>query len=264
MLEPVLDPLFEQAALRPGEQVLDIGCGRGATTYRAAHEVGRTGAVTAADVSPDLLAEAQSVASPGSGDASIEWVVADAQRAALGESRFDAAISRFGVMFFDDPVAAFVNVRRAVRSGGRLAMVTWRPRNACDFHSVGWAAVNEALVENGYDVADSNPVAGPFSLGVDEVVESVLGEAGWVDIAVEPLELPLYFAGPNIPVDAAVDTAMGMTGMQTFLQPYDDRARALAADALREAYTTRHDGSGVRLDAAMLITTALNSGAAGD
>ncbi|MEM1215183.1 MAG: class I SAM-dependent methyltransferase [Bacteroidota bacterium] len=213
MLVPLLDPLFAHAALRSGEQVLDIGCGRGATTYRAAREVGRTGAVTAVDVSSDLLAEAQSVASPASGDATIDWLVADAQRAELGDARFDAAISRFGVMFFDDAVAAFANVRRAVTAGGRLAMVTWRPHNTCDFHTVGWDAVNEALRANGYDVADSDPAAGPFSLGVDDVVQSVLGDAGWVGIEIEPLRWVLgekKIAGsatPNIkalPTDAMV------------------------------------------------------------
>lgn len=258
MLAPVLEPLFDHAALSDGERVLDVGCGRGATSYVAAELVGRSGAVAAVDVSPDLIAEAEAreLASAGSERAPIDWIVADAQRASLAHQHFDVVISRFGVMFFDDPVAAFANLRRATRGDGRLAIATWRPRNACDFQSVGWQAIVEKLRSNDYVVADADPTAGPYAFGVDDFVGSLLHDAGWRSVDLQPVELPLYYGGPGASPSEAVESAMGMAGLQSFLAGFDDRAGDLAAEALLEAFSAHHDGSGVRLDAAILTTTA--------
>ncbi|MEM9513876.1 MAG: methyltransferase domain-containing protein [Actinomycetota bacterium] len=256
MLEPVLEPLFAEADLCAGERILDVGCGRAATTYAAARLVGRGGAVTAVDVSPELIAEAQAGAALGGESASIEWIVGDAQVADLGEGVFDAVVSRFGVMFFNDPVAAFSNLRTAARVAGRLSMATWQPRDACDFQSVGWDAIAAALVANGYELELPDPAAGPYSFGLDDHVRAVLTDAGWRDVRVRPVDLPLYYGGPGLSPSDAVETAMAMPGMQTFLGAYDEDASALASAALLDAYVPRHDGTGVRLDASILVTTA--------
>lgn len=256
MLAPVLVPLFDHAQLSPGERVLDVGCGRGATTHLAAEVVGRTGAVTAVDVSAELIDEAKRVgATDGSDAAAIDWIVADAQEADFAEDRFDAVISRFGVMFFDDPVAAFVNLRAATTPVGRLVIATWRPRDTCAFQSVGWRAITRALRDWKYDVADPDPTAGPYAFGVDEFVYQVLGDAGWSDVTLHDVKLPLYYGGPGSPQDA-VDTALGMAGLQSFLGAYDERATELATNALLDVFSAHHDGTGVRLDAGILIVTA--------
>jgi SAM-dependent methyltransferase len=257
MLEPVLDPLFEHAALRRGETVLDVGCGAGATTFRAATAV-PGGTVVAVDVSAELVEAASSAArSRATSDAApIEWIVADAQRADLGDRRFDAVISRFGVMFFDDPVEAFANLRRSTRAGGRLAVATWRPRDQSDFQSVGFNALNDALISAGNDVTVPDPAAGPYSFGIDDHIHAVLGSAGWTDVVVHPIELDLYFAGPGITPAQAADVAVTMGGMATFLEPYGDDGLSIARQALVEAYTPFHDGVGVRLGAAMTVITA--------
>ncbi len=257
MLAPVLEPLFDRARLIPGERVLDVGCGRGATTRRAARLVGGAGAVTAVDVSGDLLDEARSLATSDAGAlGAVEWLVADAQRAAFEPESFDAVISRFGVMFFDDPVDAFVNLRRATRPGGRLAIATWRPRDACAFQRVGWEAITHGLRANGYAVEDTDPTAGPYAFGVDDVVHSVLDAAGWRDAGIDDVTLPLYYGGPGSAHDA-VDVALGMAGMQRFLERYDERAAGVARAALLDAFDAHHDGTGVRLDAGVMITTAV-------
>jgi SAM-dependent methyltransferase len=255
MLDPVLDPLFDAAALAPPEAVLDVGCGRGVTTRAAAAIVGTTGRVTAVDVAPDLIEAAAARAVPD-GAAPIEWLVADAQRAPFADGSFDAVISRFGVMFFDDAVAAFANLRRAVRPGGRLAVCTWRPRDASPFQHAGYDAIVTALTAAGYDIAAGDPTAGPYAFGVDSYVHEVLGAAGWHDIVLTPLEMPLYFAGPETSPLDAVGVALGMHGTRAMLAPFDDRARDIAHDALLHAYERHHDGSGVRLDAAMVLITA--------
>ena len=257
MLAPVLEPLFGHAALRPGERVLDVGCGRGATTFVAAELVGASGAVAAVDVSADLIADARSSAASDRADrAPIDWIVADAQRGDLGDGRFDAVISRFGVMFFDDPVEAFANLRRATRDGGRVAIATWQPRDACDFQALGWQAIVGTLRSHGYAVDDPDPTAGPYAFGVDDVVRSVLDDAGWRNVDIHPVELALHYGGPGASPEDAVGTAMGMPALQSFLASHGDGASELATAALLDVFSAHHDGTGVRLDATIVMTTA--------
>lgn len=258
MLAPVLEHLFDHAGLGHGDRVLDVGCGRGATTRHAARVVGASGSVTAVDVSPEVVAAARRSASAdtASGNAPIEWLVADAQRVDLTGRGFDVVISRFGVMFFDDPVEAFATFHRATRPGGRLAVATWRPRDACDFQAVGWQAITGRLIAAGYQVADVDPAAGPYAFGVTQVIGRVLADAGWGAVRIHRVDLPLYYGGPGASPQDAVDTAMGMAGLQDFLGRYDDHASELAAAALLDAFSTHHDGTGVRLHASILVTTA--------
>ncbi|MEO1058833.1 MAG: hypothetical protein AAFY28_18155, partial [Actinomycetota bacterium] len=96
----------------------------------------------------------------------------------------------------------------------------------------------------------------PYSFGVDDYVRSVLTDAGWRDVRVRPVDLSLYYGGPGVSASDAVETAMAMPGMQTFLSAYDEGARTLASSALLDAYSPRYDGVGVRLDASILVTTA--------
>lgn len=123
---PFTEALFAGAALDPGDRVLDIGCGAGDTALIAARRVGRSGRVTAADLSEPLLAVGRERAAREAPDAApIEWLRADAQDHAF-EPQFDHALSRFGVMFFEDSAAAFANIRRALVTGGRLRFLCWR------------------------------------------------------------------------------------------------------------------------------------------
>ena len=127
----------------------------------------------------------------------------------------------------------------------------------CDFQSVGWRAIGEALVGEGYHVAKVDPTAGPYRFGVDEHVRSVLAKAGWRDVAIDPVELRAVTTVAPAPRRArAVDIALGMAALQSFLAAYDDRAGELAARALLDAFGAHHDGTGVRLDASVIVITA--------
>ena len=125
MLQPFADLILQTAALQPGEQVLDVGCGYGATTLEAARRVA-PGPVLGVDLSGPMLSVAKDRAA-GSGLANVAFEHGDVQVYPFGPARFDAVISRFGVMFFEDPVAAFANIRSAVRPGGRLVFACWQP-----------------------------------------------------------------------------------------------------------------------------------------
>ena len=125
-LEAVTDLLLQTAAVRVGEAVLDVGCGPGATLLRLAAVVGKEGHVLGCDVSAPMLALArQRIAAAGIRN--VDVVQADAQSHGFAENAFDLVISRFGVMFFADPTAAFAKLRQPLKPGGRLAFVCWAP-----------------------------------------------------------------------------------------------------------------------------------------
>ena len=127
MLAPVDDILLRAAAIADGERVLDVGCGRGVTTRSVAAITGPGGTVTGLDISPTLVAEADRFP-PSPSSAPIDWIAADAAAYPFPPDAFDAVVSRFGIMFFDDPVAAFANLRSGVRSDGNASrhFPAWR------------------------------------------------------------------------------------------------------------------------------------------
>ena len=125
MLQPLGESVIDTLAPQPGEHVLDIGCGCGHTSLSLADWVGAEGAVTGVDISAPMLAVANHLAGERT---SIQFVEADAQTHIFEPERYDVVFSRFGVMFFEDAVAAFANIRSALRTSGRLAFCCWQPR----------------------------------------------------------------------------------------------------------------------------------------
>ena len=123
LLQPIADLLIDRAGIRPGERVLDVGCGSGSTTFAFARAVGPSGHVMGIDISAPMLARAREVTPEG---APVEFVLADATIHSFAPENFDLLASRFGVMFFADPALSFANLRRAMRRSGRLAFACWR------------------------------------------------------------------------------------------------------------------------------------------
>lgn len=174
-LEPVSDVLFATAGLRPGERVLDVGCGTGPTTRRAAVAVGPDGAVTGLDVAAPMLERASTV-DVARGSAPITWVEADATTWRPDQPGFDVVLSRFGVMFFDDPPAAFASLARATAPGGRLHMAVWARRSESHLFEVPLSVAMATLAAAGAPPPDTPPDdGGPFSLSAQTTVSSLLG-----------------------------------------------------------------------------------------
>jgi SAM-dependent methyltransferase len=181
MLAGLTQAAFDALQLRPGERVLDIGCGGGATALKAAEHVGASGRVVGVDISRPLLdlARQRAEARPN-----VTFVEADAGAAAIPGGPFDAAFSRFGVMFFDDPVAAFGNIRRALAPGGRLLFACWRP-----FAENLWTAqpltALTPLLKEPLKPADPN-LPGPFALSDADKIRRILDGAGWRNLSIAP------------------------------------------------------------------------------
>ncbi|UPT63924.1 MAG: class I SAM-dependent methyltransferase [Hyphomonadaceae bacterium JAD_PAG50586_4] len=158
MMRPMTDDVLRLAHVQPGERVLDIGCGSGATSLRLARAVAPGGAVTGVDISPQLLDVAR--ARVAQTDLPVSFLEADAG-AALLDQTFDTAFSRFGVMFFEQPSAAFTNIRRHMRRGARMTFVCWRP-----IAENGWAMAPLEAIKPMFDTPWTPPntdAPGPFA-----------------------------------------------------------------------------------------------------
>jgi ubiquinone/menaquinone biosynthesis C-methylase UbiE len=252
---PVTEELFDAAALGLGEAVLDVGCGTGPTTVRAAALVGPAGRVVGADVAPAMVEVARQSAASDPDAAPIEWLVADAQTYDFGGGVFDAVISRFGVMFFPDPVAAFTNLALATKPHGRLTMAIWQTRDRVPLFDIPYRTAAEVLDRRGLAY---EPVAiddNQNSLGSVEYVRSVLEPAGWSQIEVRPTERTLHVAGRMTPAEAAAE-ALDIGPIRGLMDGRPDDVREEVRTALAEQFEPRYDGIGVVVDGGYMIATA--------
>jgi SAM-dependent methyltransferase len=251
-IEPVNAPLFDAAALRPGESVLDVGCGRGVTTRRAAVAVGREGRVTGLDIAETLLAEARAADHDG---APIEYVAGDAQTHPLPPAAVDAVISRFGVMFFDDPAAAFANLAAATRPGGRLCVAVWQARHRSSVMQRPIEVGAAAAASLGVELELPAPDSGPFSFGDPAFVDGLLTSAGWADVRSEPHVLDMYAGGPGT-LEQIVETGLALGPLREALGEAPPEVVERVREALVADFAPLHDGTGVPLEGAIAIITA--------
>ena len=232
---------IELLAPQPGERVLDIGCGFGDTTRRLAELVAPGGAAVGIDAAPRFIEHAREAT--GASVASVAYAVADVQSMEPAE-RFDLAFSRFGTMFFANPVAAMRNVRRALEPGGRLGMVVWRRREDND-----WLYRAQTIVEQivsrpeEYDEPTCGP--GPFSMADADTTSDVLQRAGFEDVALQRLDVPMRLGG-DLGEAIEIVTALGPAG--EILRLAGDRAAHLhgrVEEALREGMADMAGPNGV-------------------
>lgn len=204
LLQPVLDRLLAEAALSPGQRVLDIGCGTGASTMAAARQVGADGHVTGADIS-DIMLDLARERTTRAAVSNVTYVEADAQTFAFEAGAYDIAISRFGVMFFGDPPAAFRNIARAVADGGEVIFLCWSRLAGNPWFAVPRAAAIEVL--GAPDPADPR-APGPMAFADQSYVRDILTAAGWQDISISEINLTLTPKGSVRDV-AAFATQLG-------------------------------------------------------
>jgi SAM-dependent methyltransferase len=243
---------LERLALQPGETVLDVGCGTGGTTLELAKRVGASGAAVGADIALGMVERARENAALAD-TANASFVHADAQVHDFGADRFDAAYSRFGVMFFTDPVAAFSNIRRGLRADGRLSFACWQNVFANEWMLVPGAAAMTELGAALPPVADAN-APGPFSLSDPDRVISVLTDSGFHDVDVVAHNDFIATPEARIPEIARISTRTGLVAELLADHDYDTRARVVAA--IEAAMRARIENGEVRAARGALLVTA--------
>ncbi len=249
-LSPVTAALLTAAAPALGEEVLDIGCGAGETSLAFAVAVGEDGFVTGVDISAPLLARARERAQGVELD--IEFVEADA--ATFDEGDRDLIVSRFGVMFFDDPVAAFTNIHGLAVPGGRLAFACWQPPSANR-----WATLPMELLADLAPVETSaDPHApGPFAFADKDRTGAILTDAGWRDIAFAPVDFAMAMGDGDDPIASAVGFALKIGPAARAIREAGPDAVAIARTRLSAAFAEHVADGAVALPAAVWIVTAI-------
>lgn len=251
-LDRQLAPLGREAMatldIAADERVIDIGCGCGATSLELAAEVGPDGSVLGVDISAPMLEVARRRAVDG-GLSNIRFLEADAQTRTFEPGGADAVFSRFGVMFFEDPTAAFANIRKALRPGGRLGFVCWRPMPENEWMLLPLKA---ALQHMPPSPPPADPFApGPFAFADPGRVRGILEGAGFSDVRLEAHDAKI--GGNSLDETVALSLRVGPLGM--LLRDHPDQRDAVTA-TLREALEPHAGPNGVFLAAAVWIVTA--------
>jgi SAM-dependent methyltransferase len=240
-----------------GDHILDVGCGFGDTTQQLAALTGADGSVLGVDASPRFIEAARQEASEAS-IPNVRFEVADVEATVFAE-RFDLAFSRFGTMFFANPVAALRNVRRTLVPGGRLVMVVWRAKVENDWLYRGQTITERFVAKpEEYDAPTCGP--GPFSMGNADTTSGVLLSAGFQEISLRRCDLPIIIGRD---VDEAVEFVMSLGPAGEILRLAGDRAAHLhepVAEALREGLADWAGPDGVIAPSSTWIVTAVNPG----
>ncbi len=245
---------MDRISVKPGERVLDVGCGCGDATFELARRVGATGEITGIDLSSIMLARARESAED-LGLTYVRFINADAQTYAFQRRSFDLFYSRFGIMFFTDPQAAFGNLFRALCPGGGFAFVCWR-----EFKKNLWALVPTEAVARHIEVPPSIPDApGPFAFANPDRLERILSKAGFHQIAFEESikDVPVGAGGD---LDAAVDFLYQMgPAAAAIRQAGQPEKRTVLMDALRQTVAPYQTPQGGHMQAAAWIVTGSRS-----
>lgn len=242
------DRLLTAAALAEGDRVLDVGCGCGQSTRLAARQV-PGGHALGLDLSTAMLERAGARAEQ-EGIVNVRFERGDAQVHPFTPESFDVAISRFGIMFFDDPVAAFANIRAALRPGGWIAFTCWQEMGRNQWLAVPAGA---ALAHVPLPDLDAPDEPGPFSLADPDRITRILAEAGYDEISVLPVAAPLRLGRDT---DDAVEFLAGTGLARSLLDPVDPETAATALDAVREALRPHERPDGLALEGAAWLVAA--------
>lgn len=246
--------MLDAACLSAGRRVIDVGCGCGATSLEAAKRVGREGRVLGLDISGPMLARARERAA-GEGLSNTEFVQGDAQVYGLEAGAYDAVVSRFGVMFFEDSVAAFANLGKGLRDGGRLAFACWKSPLENPWMTVPMAAV-APLMEMPAPVGEDEP--GPFRFADDARLRGILEEAGYTDIAIEP-SVRVMQVGGGMDLSQSVDFYFEIGPLSRILADASAEKKEEVRAALIAAMEPYRTDEGVMLEGATWIVSAVKA-----
>jgi SAM-dependent methyltransferase len=245
-IEPLGLAAMDQLSPGEGEHIVDIGCGCGQTSLALAARVRPTGTVFGIDISKPMLDVA--LRRPRTADLQVTFQNLDAQTGDIGHKLYDAAYSRFGVMFFSDPVAAFVNIRRSLKPYGRLAFVCWRAAN----ENPWMQAPLQAAVPFLPPLAPPDPIApGPFAFADSSRVRSILADSGYRSVTISPFDSQI--GGGDL--DQTLKLALRIGPLGRALREHPEFASEVS-EAVRDLLSKHLTSNGVRMAAAVWIVLA--------
>lgn len=243
-LDAVLLPfeklLVAAVAERKPQRVLDVGCGTGSTTLAIARQLGAKGTALGADISEPMIALAKQRAEAER--APPRFIVADAQTYAFDDASFDMVVSRFGIMFFDDPVRAFANLRRATVPGGALQVIAWRSPADNPFMTAAERAAAPFVPDMPARTPDE---PGQFAFADRSRVHAILEQSGWSKIDIQPIDVECTL--PKQALEGYI-TRLGPLGR--VLPQLDEKAQSQVVEAVRAAFDPYVHGNEVRFNAA--------------
>ena len=246
LFKPFEDLLVEEARAASAHRVLDVGCGTGSTTLAVARRVGAKGHCTGVDVSEPLIAVARARAQRE--DELASFIRADAQTHAFEPASFDMIISRFGVMFFDNPVIAFANLRRAAMDDAKMRCIAWRSAGENPFMTTAERAAARLLP----NIPARRPDApGQFSFADRHRVASILQESGWAEIDIRPIDVDCSLPEKEL---VAYFTRLGPIGL--VLEEADEQTRTHVMATVRAAFEPYVHGAEVCFTAACWMVAA--------
>jgi SAM-dependent methyltransferase len=246
VFEPFEHLLVDAVAAVSKGAVLDVGCGTGCTTAAVARWLGADSRCTGVDISEPMIAAARARAARD--DTRVRFIVADAQVHPFEPAGVDTIVSRFGVMFFDDPVRAFHNLRRAATDDAALRVIAWRSATENPFMTTAERAAAPLLP----DLPPRRPQGpGQFAFADDRHVRGILDESGWTDIRVRPIDVEC-----TLPEADLVPYLTRLGPVAQALQRADERTRARVVEAIRPAFDPYVHGADVRFTAACWMVEA--------
>ncbi|RKH35890.1 class I SAM-dependent methyltransferase [Corallococcus praedator] len=246
MFKPFEDLLVEAVSAESGGRVLDVGCGTGSVLLAVARRLGAKGRCLGVDISEPMIAAARARAEREGTPAS--FICANAQSHAFEHAGFDMILSRFGVMFFDDPVRAFANLRRAARRDAELRFIAWRSAAENPFMTTAERAAAPLLPSLPVRRPDA---PGQFAFADRRRVDSLLAEAGWTAMDLQPIDVACTLPEAEL---VRYFTRLGPVGMR--LQEADDRTRTQVIETVRAAFEPFVKGAEVHFTAACWAVSA--------
>jgi SAM-dependent methyltransferase len=248
-LQPFEDLLIAEVSATGAREVLDVGCGTGSTTRAVARLLGANGRSVGIDISEQMIDAARVLADEE--HVAATFICDDAQKHAFGSERFDMIMSRFGVMFFEDPVRAFANLRSAASAGGKLRCIAWRTPAENPFMTAAERAAAPLLP----NLPPRRPDApGQFGFADERRVQTILRNSGWSDIDIRSVDVTCTLPEKEL---IGYGTRFGPVGIA--LQDADAQTRAQVAAKVRAAFDPYVHGPEVRFTACCWMIAASNA-----
>lgn len=253
MIAPIGDALLDRADYQDGDTVIDLGCGGGATTLAIARTVAPSGKVMGVDISPDLVAAARQRAVRNGAD-NIAFTCADASTVALADAPYDRLFSRFGSMFFEDPVGAFSHLHSLLRKGGQIDLAVWGPPR-----DNLWMMEMMGVVRNHVEVPPAVPRApGPFAFEDLEYLGEIMDGSGFTDLDVVAYDGLQPVGGVGATPEQAVEFAFTSLAVGRLLNDKGDAIREAASRELVDVFTRHHvPGQGVMMQGKAWLVSAI-------